>query len=625
MATIGELSVLLKLVGLDKFKSDLQRATAETQKAGRSVEELGSFFKTHTIAINRTSEELKKMSVEVRRFGREVNATLKPVGLLGLAITGAFTGAFIAASKELPSVDFALKDVKNSFEEIAKSVAIAALPALKEFAGFLSIASNIIKGLAQSNPELINGILKLGAALAGLNVGRVVFKILTDGLSGFFAILSKIIPLVGLGNINLTATLGIVTGLAAALLVLGDRVTTTGQKLLAFSQQGFLGLGALFSTKGGGKQMLDEFEALMKRIQELSKQGTQETQDLFGRMTRGIRSSFKDLATNLEELFASIGQALENNLGQGIFEAITGRIHGLKSLLKSLGEDILKAFSKNIANTILGKVIGTPDKAGFLGGLPGLGFLGGKGTKQTSQNAPGNTTDTVRNLNQEIASTTGNFKQLQIAKDQTIANFQNLTSTLQNTMQGIMSFFGAVAQTISNLLQFIVQGFATAIQNIVSFSQSLFSLLGGAKKGGGVLGGLLSFGGAILGSIIAPGIGTVLGGSLGSIGKAVGGLFGGGASPLPAGAGIELGAGALTHLAEGGVVRKPTIAMVGESGPEVVTPLDQAGSMGGIHLHLHSDVTFADNPASIDKMARKLADGFIRITNRRTGGTALTA
>jgi hypothetical protein len=34
-------------------------------------------------------------------------------------------------------------------------------------------------------------------------------------------------------------------------------------------------------------------------------------------------------------------------------------------------------------------------------------------------------------------------------------------------------------------------------------------------------------------------------------------------------------------LADGGIVRGPTLAMIGEAGPEAVVPLDRMGSMGG--------------------------------------------
>ena len=37
-------------------------------------------------------------------------------------------------------------------------------------------------------------------------------------------------------------------------------------------------------------------------------------------------------------------------------------------------------------------------------------------------------------------------------------------------------------------------------------------------------------------------------------------------------------------LAEGGIVTKPTLAMLGERGPEAVVPL---GKRGGTEIHLH--------------------------------------
>jgi hypothetical protein len=37
----------------------------------------------------------------------------------------------------------------------------------------------------------------------------------------------------------------------------------------------------------------------------------------------------------------------------------------------------------------------------------------------------------------------------------------------------------------------------------------------------------------------------------------------------------------IPYLAKGGIVTKPTLAMIGEAGPEAVIPLSKAGSMGG--------------------------------------------
>jgi hypothetical protein len=53
----------------------------------------------------------------------------------------------------------------------------------------------------------------------------------------------------------------------------------------------------------------------------------------------------------------------------------------------------------------------------------------------------------------------------------------------------------------------------------------------------------------------------------------------------------------LPRLAEGGITTGPTIAMIGEKGPEAVIPLDRLGSMGG-GMTLNVNVTSA-NPDDV--------------------------
>lgn len=43
-------------------------------------------------------------------------------------------------------------------------------------------------------------------------------------------------------------------------------------------------------------------------------------------------------------------------------------------------------------------------------------------------------------------------------------------------------------------------------------------------------------------------------------------------------------------FASGGIVTRPTLAMVGEAGPEMITPLGKLGGMGGTHIHIHGPV-----------------------------------
>lgn len=87
--------------------------------------------------------------------------------------------------------------------------------------------------------------------------------------------------------------------------------------------------------------------------------------------------------------------------------------------------------------------------------------------------------------------------------------------------------------------------------------------------------------GAVMGSVI-PGIGTLVGAGVGG--------------------GVGLTVGALEHLlgtdipwlAEGGMVTQPTLAMIGEAGPEVVVPLhklSQFGGGGSVLVNLTQNIT----------------------------------
>ena len=62
-------------------------------------------------------------------------------------------------------------------------------------------------------------------------------------------------------------------------------------------------------------------------------------------------------------------------------------------------------------------------------------------------------------------------------------------------------------------------------------------------------------------------------------------------------------------LAEGGIVTGPTIAMIGEAGPEAVIPLSKAGSMGGNTINI--TVTSADPNAVVAALQQ-----YVRLNNR---------
>lgn len=73
------------------------------------------------------------------------------------------------------------------------------------------------------------------------------------------------------------------------------------------------------------------------------------------------------------------------------------------------------------------------------------------------------------------------------------------------------------------------------------------------------------------------------------------------------GSAIQRGA-QITGLQEGGIVRRPTVALIGEGGPEAVVPLGRGG-FGGITINVTGNTLFSDD---IDKLAIQLGDSIIR-------------
>jgi len=63
----------------------------------------------------------------------------------------------------------------------------------------------------------------------------------------------------------------------------------------------------------------------------------------------------------------------------------------------------------------------------------------------------------------------------------------------------------------------------------------------------------------------------------------------------------------ITKLAEGGIVTGPTLALIGEAGPEAVVPLDRAGGMGGgmnVTVNMPPGSDGADVVAALQRYAR---------------------
>lgn len=76
--------------------------------------------------------------------------------------------------------------------------------------------------------------------------------------------------------------------------------------------------------------------------------------------------------------------------------------------------------------------------------------------------------------------------------------------------------------------------------------------------------------------------------------------------PLGSIGGFDVGVPQIPYLARGGIVTRPTVAMIGEAGPEAVIPLDRAGGVGGgNHFHFTFSGPFTGNQQDFVRAVQK--------------------
>jgi len=155
---------------------------------------------------------------------------------------------------------------------------------------------------------------------------------------------------------------------------------------------------------------------------------------------------------------------------------------------------------------------------------------------------------------------------------------------------GFMAWWGVV--------QFVFGAVKTGFAELANLGKAIFDGIGGAFKG--VINAVISAMEKGLNFAI-KGLNIILDG----IDKAAGPWVNFGEIPNVK----------LPRLAEGGITTGPTIAMIGEKGPEAVIPLDRLGSMGGNTINI--TVTSADPNAVVAALQRYVRmSGPVPVTTR---------
>ena len=179
----------------------------------------------------------------------------------------------------------------------------------------------------------------------------------------------------------------------------------------------------------------------------------------------------------------------------------------------------------------------------------------------------------------------------------------NIAEVAQNKLDNVKEWGAKVARNVVAGILGELQGIGgkawDIINNIGSFITDKLDAAAnwGISVGKAILGGIVSgikgIGGAVGGAVV--GIGTIVYNAyvrvLNTLIDKLNDLFEIDV-PLPFGKHIKVDAPNIPHiptLAEGGIVSRPTLALIGEAGPEAVVPLNKT-AVPTVHVHYHGTV-----------------------------------
>lgn len=182
---------------------------------------------------------------------------------------------------------------------------------------------------------------------------------------------------------------------------------------------------------------------------------------------------------------------------------------------------------------------------------------------------------------------------------------QNVIQTVLGVIKGVVDVFMGVFtgdwdrawDGVKQIVESVWKGFETTIRNDIGLIKGLAPLIkeAGMALGGALLDGLKSalsatagFAGDVAGAVLSMIKNLVNSQVIDRINSALEISFD---THVPGVGTIHINPPDIPHLAAGGIVTRPTLALIGESGPEAVIPLSRAGGVaGGVTLNFSGPV-----------------------------------
>ena len=175
----------------------------------------------------------------------------------------------------------------------------------------------------------------------------------------------------------------------------------------------------------------------------------------------------------------------------------------------------------------------------------------------------------------------------------------------------MIGMFKVIGQAISNVVAWVVHNWPLLLAILTGpIGLAVLFIVTHAKQIGAVFGAVFgAIGGVVRGAFngVVGFIRGAMNGIIDIINRAIDGLNQVAAIAKTASGGlINVHFNHIPHLAMGAVVNKPTVALIGEAGPEAIVPLSKGhgistGGGGGVTVHINLSGTYAGDKAALAK------------------------
>jgi hypothetical protein len=313
-------------------------------------------------------------------------------------------------------------------------------------------------------------------------------------------------------------------------------------------------------------------------------------------------ASLIEEGADADEVFGRLGATFKNQASTAA-NTTSGKMKNLSIQMGEFKESIGAAVAPLVEKLLPGLLRFSTWAQENTGLIVTLGLvIGGIATAIIATNAALAVYNTIQALTAALnTALTASFSALWVATGAVVilaiiaalvalqVKFNIFGKAIDGLKAGFMAWWGVV--------QFVFGAVKTGFAELADLGKAIFDGIGGAFKG--VINAVISAMEKGLNFAI-KGLNTILDG----IDKAAGPWVNFGSIPEVK----------LPRLAEGGITTGPTIAMIGEKGPEAVIPLDRLGSMGG-GMTLNVNVSSADPNAVVAALQQYIRDrGALPIT-----------